>query len=33
MSQVTEIMKFNKHFVEEKEYEAYLTSRFPDKKC
>ncbi|QUL52670.1 carbonic anhydrase [Paenibacillus tritici] len=32
MSQVTDILEFNKHFVEEKAYESYLTSRFPDKK-
>ncbi|GGF80573.1 putative carbonic anhydrase YtiB [Paenibacillus albidus] len=32
MSQVSEIMKFNQSFVEQKEYEAYLTSRYPDKK-
>ncbi|WP_379151224.1 beta-class carbonic anhydrase [Paenibacillus sp. sgz5001063] len=32
MSQITDILEFNKNFVEEKEYEAYLTSRFPDKK-
>lgn len=32
MSQVSEILEFNQKFVENKEYEAYLTSRFPDKK-
>ncbi|MNB74614.1 Beta-carbonic anhydrase 1 [compost metagenome] len=32
MSQVSDIMEFNAKFVENKEYEAYLTSRFPDKK-
>ncbi|ASA22353.1 beta-class carbonic anhydrase [Paenibacillus donghaensis] len=32
MSQVSEIMKFNQNFVEHKDYEAYLTSRYPDKK-
>lgn len=33
MTHVSEILDFNKKFVEEKEYESYLTSRFPDKKC
>ncbi|ULO09619.1 carbonic anhydrase [Paenibacillus sp. 19GGS1-52] len=32
MSQISNIMNFNEHFVENKEYEAYLTSRYPDKK-
>ncbi|QWU14497.1 carbonic anhydrase [Paenibacillus sophorae] len=32
MSQVSDILKFNEKFVENKEYEAYLTSRFPNKK-
>lgn len=32
MSHVSEIINFNKSFVENKEYEAYLTSRYPDKK-
>lgn len=32
MSHVSDIMNFNKDFVENKDYEAYLTSRYPDKK-
>ncbi|MGO4545201.1 beta-class carbonic anhydrase [Paenibacillus sp. 2TAB23] len=32
MSIVPRIMEFNKQFVEEKQYEAYLTDKFPDKK-
>ncbi|AIQ36542.1 carbonic anhydrase [Paenibacillus sp. FSL R5-0345] len=32
MSHVSDIINFNKSFVENKEYEAYLTSRYPDKK-
>lgn len=32
MSHVSEIINFNKSFVENKDYEAYLTSRYPDKK-
>lgn len=32
MTTVTEIMKFNHQFVEDKEYEKYLTGKFPDKK-
>jgi len=32
MSQLSKIMEFNQNFVEKKEYEAYLTSRYPDKK-
>ncbi|KGE17626.1 beta-class carbonic anhydrase [Paenibacillus wynnii] len=32
MSQLSKIMEFNQEFVEKKEYESYLTSRFPDKK-
>jgi carbonic anhydrase len=32
MSIVPNIMAFNKKFVEEKQYEAYLTTKFPDKK-
>lgn len=32
MSNVTNILEFNKTFVENKEYEAYLTDRYPDKK-
>ncbi|WP_138753897.1 beta-class carbonic anhydrase [Paenibacillus sinopodophylli] len=32
MSSVSRIMEFNKQFVEEKQYEAYLTDKFPDKK-
>lgn len=32
MSHISEILDFNQKFVKNKEYEAYLTSRFPDKK-
>lgn len=32
MSIVPELLKFNRTFVEEKQYEAYLTDKFPDKK-
>ncbi|MCL6603129.1 MAG: carbonic anhydrase [Paenibacillus sp.] len=32
MSQLSKIMEFNQEFVEKKEYETYLTSRYPDKK-
>lgn len=32
MSIVPRILEFNKQFVEEKQYEAYLTDKFPDKK-
>lgn len=32
MSLVSELLAFNKKFVEEKQYEAYLTGRFPEKK-
>lgn len=32
MSIVPRIMEFNKQFVEEKQYEAYLTDKYPDKK-
>lgn len=32
MSIITEILQHNESFVENKEYEAYLTDRFPDKK-
>ncbi|WP_419875778.1 beta-class carbonic anhydrase [Candidatus Pristimantibacillus sp. PTI5] len=32
MSIVPRIMEFNKQFVEEKQYEAYMTDKFPDKK-
>jgi len=32
MSIVSQLMDFNKQFVEEKQYEAYLTDKFPDKK-
>lgn len=31
MSIVPSILEFNKKFVEEKQYEAYLTDKFPDK--
>lgn len=29
---IKEILEFNKRFVEEKEYEKYITSKYPDKK-
>ena len=29
---INEILKFNQKFVEDKEYEKYLTSKYPDKK-
>lgn len=32
MSIVPDLLKFNRTFVEEKQYEAYLTDKFPDKK-
>lgn len=32
MSIVPQLMEFNKQFVEEKQYEAYLTDKFPEKK-
>jgi len=32
MTQISEILQYNQSFVEKKEYEAYLTSRYPDKK-
>lgn len=32
MSIVPRILEFNKQFVEEKQYETYLTDKFPDKK-
>lgn len=32
MSSLYEIMKFNKEFVENKEYEAYTTNKYPNKK-
>ncbi|MFP4973957.1 beta-class carbonic anhydrase [Paenibacillus sp. CN-4] len=32
MNPISEILAYNKSFVEQKEYEAYLTSRYPDKK-
>lgn len=32
MSIVPQLVKFNKQFVEEKQYEAYLTDKFPEKK-
>jgi carbonic anhydrase len=32
MSNVTDILEFNRTFVENKEYESFLTTRFPDKK-
>lgn len=32
MSQIETIMEYNRKFVTEKEYEAYITDKFPDKK-
>jgi len=32
MSIVPELLAFNKQFVEEKQYESYLTNKYPDKK-
>jgi carbonic anhydrase len=32
MTQISDILQFNQSFVEKKEYEAYATSRYPDKK-
>ncbi|KIL39493.1 carbonic anhydrase [Gordoniibacillus kamchatkensis] len=32
MSLISEIMEYNKSFVENKEYEQFLTDKFPDKK-
>lgn len=32
MGQITDILKFNKTFVENKSYEQFRTSRFPDKR-
>lgn len=32
MSIVSQLMSFNKQFVEEKQYEAYVTDKFPEKK-
>ncbi|MBD2868164.1 beta-class carbonic anhydrase [Paenibacillus arenilitoris] len=32
MSIIPRLLEFNKQFVEEKQYEAYLTDKFPDKK-
>ncbi|MBP1990683.1 beta-class carbonic anhydrase [Paenibacillus eucommiae] len=32
MSVVSELLKFNQQFVEQKQYQAYLTDKFPDKK-
>ncbi|KAA9006359.1 carbonic anhydrase [Paenibacillus spiritus] len=32
MTQISQILEHNKKFVEEKAYESYLTSRFPNKK-
>ena len=29
---IDEILKYNKEFVEEKKYEQYKTSKYPDKK-
>ncbi|HTG68143.1 MAG TPA: carbonic anhydrase [Candidatus Udaeobacter sp.] len=33
MSIVPRLLEFNKQFVEEKQYETYLTDKFPDKKA
>ena len=32
MNHISEVLEYNQHFVENKEYEAYRTSKFPDKK-
>ncbi|WP_168123117.1 carbonic anhydrase [Paenibacillus sp. HB172176] len=32
MSTISDLLEFNKNFVEEKQYEAYLTDKFPGKK-
>lgn len=32
MSHISEIMEYNRQFVDEKQYEQYLTGKFPDKK-
>jgi len=32
MASLNEILRFNKEFVENKQYEPYKTSKFPDKK-
>src|SRR5690554_4948729 len=32
MSIIPGLLEFNKKFVEEKQYEAYMTDKFPDKK-
>ncbi|REE57382.1 carbonic anhydrase [Paenibacillus taihuensis] len=32
MNNIKEILKFNEQFVENREYEKYITSRFPEKK-
>jgi len=32
MSMLNEILDYNKHFVEEKKYEQFITTKFPDKK-
>ncbi|MEI7026946.1 beta-class carbonic anhydrase [Paenibacillus sp. y28] len=32
MSTIQKLMEFNKQFVEQKQYEVYLTDKFPDKK-
>src|SRR5690554_5390242 len=32
MSNISEILAFNKRFVEDKDYEQYRTSRYPNKK-
>ncbi|THF74131.1 beta-class carbonic anhydrase [Cohnella fermenti] len=32
MSILTSLTEYNRHFVEEKQYEAYLTDKYPDKK-
>ena len=29
---INEILEYNKQFVEEKEYQRYITNKFPDKK-
>ncbi|AOZ91147.1 beta-class carbonic anhydrase [Paenibacillus crassostreae] len=32
MNHISEILEYNRQFVQDKEYEAYRTSKFPDKK-
>lgn len=32
MNHITEVLEYNRHFVENKEYEAYRTNKFPEKR-